>query len=105
MVPMPKLLCNEKASDEFKLAVGESLGLPGVPVTVVNDDEAEKADFTVCMPAGKSPFKDNLYGSCSECGRAIMFRPHAPKKPAKICYQCMEKKLEEEAEDEPRSAQ
>jgi len=71
-------------------------GLP--PVTIVSDDEAEKVDFVVCMPLGPSPFDDNLVGECCKCGIKVMYRWHAPRKPKKLCLDCMckleEKKLQ-----------
>jgi len=81
-------------------------GLP--PVTIVNDDEAEKADFVVCMPFGPSPFDDNLTGICCKCGIKVMYRWHAPRKPKKLCLDCtyeLEKKklrMSERSEDEWR---
>jgi len=64
-------------------------GLP--PVTIVSDDEAEKVDFLVCMPLGPSPFNDNLTDFCCKCGIKVMYRWHAPRKPKKLCLDCMYK--------------
>jgi hypothetical protein len=62
-------------------------------VTVVSDKAAEKADFVVCMPWGTpSPFDDNLKGTCCECGITVMYRWHAPRKPKKICLECVAKR-------------
>jgi hypothetical protein len=63
-------------------------------IKIVDQDEAEQSDFVVCMLKGSSmsveaEFPDNLEGECSLCHRAIVFRPHAPKKPPKICLECM----------------
>lgn len=59
------------------------------PFKVVGDDEAEQADFVICLRAGsRSPFKDNLTGVCAHCGAAIIFRPYMPKTPQKICLEC-----------------
>lgn len=60
----------------------------GVPVSVVSDEEAEECDFVVCAPDGPSPFTDNFKGYCCACGRPIMYRWHAPRKPKKICLKC-----------------
>jgi len=64
-------------------------GLP--PVTIINDDEAEKSDFVVCMPVGPSPFEDNLTGFCCKCSAKVMFRWHAPRKPKRLCIDCFYK--------------
>lgn len=63
-----------------------------VPITVVSDEEAEEVDAVVCLRAGSpSPFTDNETGVCSQCGHAIFFRPYMPKKPRKICVQCLDR--------------
>lgn len=60
-----------------------------VPIWVVSNEEAEQADYVVCAPAEwETPFADNEAGVCGDCGRAIQFRPHVPKRPPKICVQC-----------------
>lgn len=55
---------------------------------IVSDEEAEEADAVVCAPLADSPFEDNVHTECAECGCQIMHRPHAPKKPKKICMEC-----------------
>jgi hypothetical protein len=65
--------------------------LPGLtqPIKVVSDEEAEQAEFMVCMPLGtETPFYDNLTATCSDCRKLIIHRPTAPKKPPKICLDC-----------------
>ena len=68
------------------------------------------ADFIVCRPASwkvsphvqeryLSIFMTNEHGRCTECKRAIMFRPVAAKLPIKkICVLCFLRKREEEAD-------
>lgn len=69
----------------------------GVEVTVVSDVEAEKVDYVVCMPWGTpSPFDDNLKGICCKCGIDVMYRWHVPRKPPKICVNCLGANLEKE---------
>ena len=66
-------------------------------VKVVSDAEAEEVDFVVCMPADTpSPFTDNLTGFCCECGIKVIYRWHAPRKPKRICMECMTKRLEKD---------
>lgn len=62
----------------------------GLKVQVASDEECEAADFVVCA-AMTVPlyFADNLTGPCSDCGDLLQWRPHAPKKPPKICVRCV----------------
>jgi hypothetical protein len=65
------------------------LKTPVGDINVVSDDEAEKCDFVVCMPADTpSPFGDNLTGFCCMCGIKVMYRWHAPRRPKRICLDC-----------------
>ncbi len=67
---------------------------------VVSDEEAEKMDYLVCMPAtAGSPFDDNLTGFCSECGVKVIFRWHAPRQPKRICIRCVPKVAEREEKE------
>ena len=60
-----------------------------MPIEIVSEEEAEKADFVVCVRANqKTPFDDNETGVCSKCGEAVQFRPHAPKTPPRLCMEC-----------------
>jgi len=73
-----------------KRTIKVPLGDTEVPVTVVSDDEAEQADYVVCVPEGyQTPFSDNLTGFCCRCGIKVIYRWHAPRKPKKICFECM----------------
>jgi hypothetical protein len=60
------------------------------PIKVVSDAEAEKSDYVVCCKLANDPgcFDDNLVGECAACGAPVIFRPHSPKRPAKICTEC-----------------
>ena len=65
--------------------------IAGIPVTVVDDEEAEQATYVVCMRDADqpvSPFRDNEHGLCALCLAPIHYRPHAPKKPPHICSHC-----------------
>ena len=68
---------------------GKKLEVGGLKIPVVSDDEAEQCDYLVCMPFGPSPFDDNLKGVCCKCGIDVMYRWHAPRKPKRICLECM----------------
>jgi hypothetical protein len=70
-------------------------GLP--PMTVVSADAAEQLTYVLCMPAeGPMFFSDDVLTTCCFCGRAIRHRPHAPKRPKKLCLDCA-RTLDEEA--------
>lgn len=69
---------------------GEMFGEGGaVRVHIVTPEECETADVVVCAPKDTwTPFPDNEEGECSVCGHPIIFRPHAPKRPPKVCLEC-----------------
>lgn len=70
-----------------------------IPIKVVSNEEAEKAQFVICMRANfplQYPFPDNEKGVCGLCNAEIVFRPYAPKKPMKICMECAVEKLQAE---------
>jgi hypothetical protein len=70
--------------------IGERVIIGPATVEVVSAEDAEKADIVVCMRLGAStPFTDNLVGTCNDCGHPIIFRPYAPKKPTKVCLECL----------------
>lgn len=73
--------------------------LRGIEAEVVSDAEAEECTAVVCMEAGTGPYpwNDNVETNCSACGRAIIHRPHVPKKPPKICLACANTLLGQEA--------
>jgi hypothetical protein len=62
-------------------------------IKVVSDEEAEKVDYVVCMPVGPSSFDDNLTAFCCKCGIKVMHRWHAPRKPKRICLDCVMKEI------------
>jgi hypothetical protein len=47
------------------------------------------ADAVICVRL-TSPLRlpENLIDLCSKCGEAIQHRPHASKRPPKICLEC-----------------
>jgi hypothetical protein len=68
----------------------ETINVGSTPVTVVSDAEAETSDYLVCLPDGPSAFDDNFKGVCCKCKCPIMYRWHAPRKPKRICVDCMD---------------
>jgi hypothetical protein len=73
----------------------------GMPIEVVSDEDAEKVDYLVCIPLGvPSLFTDNLKGVCCKCGVDVQYRWHAPRKPKRICIDCIVKlEIKEEGND------
>ncbi len=70
---------------------GDVVLVGGIPFLIITDEEAETADAIMVSRRGPSPWKDNLFGKCAECRAEVMYRPHAPKTPRKICVECAEK--------------
>lgn len=70
--------------------MAETVNIGGITATIVSDEEAELSAFVVCGDAELPyPFTDNVQTTCCDCGRAIVHRPHAPKRPPKICIACV----------------
>lgn len=58
-------------------------------VEIDDDGNAEHADVMVCMRLTQPLLMpDNAIGICAACSEAIQFRPHGPKRPRKLCWQC-----------------
>lgn len=69
----------------------------------VSAEQAEQADVVVCMRVGtgdETRFDDNEYGVCVDCGAAIYCRPYVPKKPPKVCVDCVIARVKIATEDE-----
>ncbi len=71
----------------------------GVPVTVVPEREAEKADFVVCMPASTpAMFPDDEFARCCQCGIEVRVRPISPRRPPRLCMNCFRQRIAAEAD-------
>jgi len=54
-----------------------------------SQEDGEDCDYVVCIRATNPlALPDNLVSTCCKCGCTIQYRPHAPKTPAKICWEC-----------------
>lgn len=60
----------------------------GIPVTVVSDEQAEKARMRVCAPWDSPALPGDVKVACGTCGAALRMRPHPPFTPLKICIFC-----------------
>jgi len=59
------------------------------PIKVVSEEEAEEAELVVCCTIGMTRYFDNdVETVCAQCGTGIFHRPHAPRKPKKVCLNC-----------------
>lgn len=67
--------------------------MPNV-LEIDEEGNAEDADVMVCMRL-TSPLMlpDNEIDICADCGEAIQHRPHVPRVPRKICFECAEPQI------------
>lgn len=75
----------------MEIKLGSKVKIAGINTMIVSDEEAEKAEFVVCILAGQEEEifkKDNISTKCADCGVDIVHRPSAPKTPPKICMEC-----------------
>lgn len=64
--------------------------IAGLPVEVVSPEAAEQADAVICaLAVGPRYFRDDVETTCHDCRRGIIHRPHAPKRPIKLCMDCV----------------
>jgi hypothetical protein len=78
-------------SERRKLKIGDR----EIEVTVASEEECEEVAFVVCVPASTPGITSLIPGlepdvltACSRCEIPIRHRPHAPKKPRKVCMKC-----------------
>ena len=70
---------------------GQSINLFGLKINIASDEECEAADAVVCAPVTiPLYFRGNITGPCADCGDMLQWRPHAPKKPPRVCMRCIE---------------
>ena len=58
-------------------------------IQVKSQEECEQVDYVVCVLWPDHLFPDDVRSKCCACGREIGHRPHVPKKPPKICVECV----------------
>lgn len=89
-----RYVASDKAPEWWLQSLEADVG----PINVVSQEKAEQADLVVCVFADAEPvfFDDDIFTVCADCGRAIRHRPHAPKKPPKVCINCALQRLEQE---------
>ncbi len=64
--------------------------IAGIEATVVSEAEAEECDAVVCvLKSQPSIFADDVFAPCAHCGVELRHRPHAPKRPPKLCFDCV----------------
>lgn len=84
-----KAIVTSRVVGETMKVIGRFPQIGGIDVEVVSEEESESADFVVCVPRGAPTLHtDNVHTFCAFCERPIFHRPHAPKRPPKICVDC-----------------
>ena len=69
--------------------VGDVVTIAGLAVTVASQAQGERAALVVCIGLTVPlTFADNRTGPCADCGDTLQWRPHAPRKPPKLCMDC-----------------
>ena len=69
-------------------------------VEVTSGEEAEDAAYVVCIPVTDPlKFEDNMIGRCVRCNCRVQFRPHAPKTPPRVCWECIQPDVLQEYRD------
>jgi ribosomal protein L37AE/L43A len=92
--PNASFLVSEKSAAEADVEIIGRYGSIDTPLgrlkaRVVGQDESELADVVVCVRATDFHRPDAIWGQCSVCGADIVFQPHAPKRPPKVCIWCI----------------
>ncbi len=94
---MYKDLAETLSSAHTQAQMGTLAGMaPGTrPAVDLNSGDVKNVveseiDFVVCARKGQEAvkFDDNLEGTCHDCGSAVVFRPHSPKRPPRLCQEC-----------------
>ena len=59
-------------------------------VVLVDDAEAERADFVVCSTTDgrRASYPDAIDAVCADCGLAVFHHPSVPETPPKVCVTC-----------------
>lgn len=74
----------------LNLDVPGTMKIDGMEIERVSRAEAETAEFFVCLRWSDPPvLADNAMGLCSQCGTRVQHRPNGPKKPPKLCMECL----------------
>ena len=86
MIDKPKFLISEETADELAEAGVRIRGVEIAPRSHI-----ERADMMAVMRWTDPPIMaGNIRSSCSRCGAVCQERPHAPKKPKRICNACID---------------
>ena len=61
---------------------------------VKSAEACEEVDLVLCVDATTPAlFDDDVIAPCADCGRSVRHRPHAPKRPPKVCLPCGLKRI------------
>jgi hypothetical protein len=90
MVARNRLIASRHSVNELNALGGGRVRLHGLECEIVTDIEAEGASVVVCIAVTRPlTFPDNQTGPCVDCGVLLQWRPHAPKRPPRICLPCV----------------
>jgi len=68
---------------------------------IAKPGDGEEFEFVICrLVTVPLLMPDNLVATCSKCFRLVQFRPHAPKKPRRMCDECARPEIEERRKTE-----
>lgn len=89
-----KTVPNTPAAPPLMIAVQTEDDGSDLKMEIVPRDHSEM-DFCVCITADtKTPFDDNLFGECHDCGVKVQFRPYVPTNLGKLCLSCFVERTE-----------
>ncbi len=73
-----------------KLAANDTANVGGFVCRVAKQSDLETAAFIAC-PRVTAPLiqADHTTGPCADCGDLLQWRPSLPKKPRKVCTDCL----------------
>lgn len=84
--------------------MSKKVSINGLNVELVNNTEANKADFWVCFPVleGQDPgYADSKVASCTRCGDFVWYDPRITIKSPKLCFpKCFQEVTEQNQEDD-----
>lgn len=80
---------------------GQPFLMPGgLLIDIVSAEAAESADLVACarwsdvQKGVPGTLPGTIKGACARCGTPIGWRPYIPKRPEKVCIDCVERDAE-----------
>ncbi len=95
----------QQEGEGMEIKLKSRVKINGIETEIVSSEEAENSDQVVCVLESQEPehFKaDNIHTVCAGCGAPIVHRPHAPKRPPKVCMECAIIRMQCESSEKER---